>query len=61
MVGLPARGKSYLSAKAVSFLKWQGLTAEVFNVGRYRREQTSVEQSGRADFFASRENGEGTN
>ncbi|BGP22653.1 Fructose-2,6-bisphosphatase [Rhodotorula toruloides] len=35
MVGLPARGKSYLSNKLQRYLLW--LEYEVFNVGQYRR------------------------
>lgn len=37
MVGLPARGKSLIAGKVVRFLKWQSVTAKVFNVGSYRR------------------------
>jgi broad specificity phosphatase PhoE/predicted kinase len=61
MVGLPARGKSYLGNKIVSYLKWMGVQAKLFNVGKFRRaklanppaltRQNSVRQS--ADFFKS--------
>lgn len=37
MVGLPARGKSYIVTKLVRYLKWTGFHCEVFNVGSYRR------------------------
>ncbi len=37
MVGLPARGKSYIVKMLVRYLKWTGFEAEVFNVGSYRR------------------------
>ena len=38
MVGLPARGKSYLVKMLIRYLRWSGFDAEVFNVGSYRRE-----------------------
>eukprot|EP01035_Chromulina_nebulosa_P017176 gene17176-22692_t len=37
MVGLPARGKSYLVKMIIRYLKWTGFECEVFNVGSYRR------------------------
>ncbi|KAG0152180.1 hypothetical protein CROQUDRAFT_650257 [Cronartium quercuum f. sp. fusiforme G11] len=39
MVGLPARGKSYLSNKLQRYLKWLEFSVKVFNVGQYRRER----------------------
>ncbi|KAJ8245564.1 hypothetical protein GJAV_G00272120 [Gymnothorax javanicus] len=38
MVGLPARGKTYMSKKLTRYLNWTGLPTKVFNVGEYRRE-----------------------
>src|SRR5260221_4906344 len=38
MVGLPARGKSYIARKLARFLRWLGHETRVFNVGAYRRE-----------------------
>lgn len=38
MVGLPARGKSYISKKLVTMLNWIGLNSKVFNIGVYRRQ-----------------------
>jgi len=38
MVGLPARGKTYLSLKIATYLEWLGYNAKVFNVGEKRRE-----------------------
>ena len=38
MVGLPARGKSYISKMLMRYLKWTGFECELFNVGSYRRE-----------------------
>jgi len=37
MVGLPARGKTYISRKLARFLNWTGVKAKVFNIGMYRR------------------------
>lgn len=39
MVGLPARGKSYIVKMMIRYLSWTGLEAQVFNVGAYRRAQ----------------------
>lgn len=38
MVGLPARGKSYLVKMIMRYLKWTGFECKVFNVGSYRRQ-----------------------
>src|SRR5690606_17902 len=38
MVGLPARGKSFLARKLARYLSWLGHPTRVFNVGGYRRE-----------------------
>lgn len=37
MVGLPARGKSYIVKMTIRYLKWIGFEAKEFNVGSYRR------------------------
>ncbi|KAL1992722.1 hypothetical protein VTN49DRAFT_3478 [Thermomyces lanuginosus] len=37
MVGLPARGKSLIAGKALRYLSWVGIPAQIFNVGSYRR------------------------
>ena len=37
MVGLPARGKSYVVKMLLRYLTWTGFEAEVFNVGSLRR------------------------
>lgn len=39
MVGLPARGKTYIARKLARYLAWTGYNTEVFNVGNYRRER----------------------
>ncbi|KAF8484392.1 bifunctional 6-phosphofructo-2-kinase/fructose-2,6-bisphosphate 2-phosphatase [Gautieria morchelliformis] len=48
MVGLPARGKSFLSNKLMRYLKWLEYEVKVFNVGQLRRTRAKVrrEQSG---------------
>ncbi|GJN88679.1 hypothetical protein Rhopal_001645-T1 [Rhodotorula paludigena] len=48
MVGLPARGKSYLSNKLQRYLLWLEYQVKVFNVGQYRRQKyrEMAEQSG---------------
>ena len=38
LVGLPARGKSFVSRKLQSFLRWSGSQTKIFNVGKYRRQ-----------------------
>ena len=37
MVGLPARGKSYITKKIQRYLSWQQYSARIFNVGNRRR------------------------
>ncbi|KAE8449726.1 hypothetical protein EG329_007501 [Mollisiaceae sp. DMI_Dod_QoI] len=37
MVGLPARGKSYITKKIARYLSWQQHEARIFNVGNRRR------------------------
>ena len=38
MVGLPGRGKSYISRRLELFMSWLGDNVKVFNVGKYRRQ-----------------------
>uniref|UniRef100_A0A8B9H986 6-phosphofructo-2-kinase/fructose-2,6-biphosphatase 3 n=1 Tax=Astyanax mexicanus TaxID=7994 RepID=A0A8B9H986_ASTMX len=51
MVGLPARGKTYISRKLTRYLNWVGMPTKVFNVGEYRRE--AVKHYSSYDFFKS--------
>ena len=37
MVGLPARGKSYIARQLSKYLNWLGVDTELFNAGEYRR------------------------
>jgi broad specificity phosphatase PhoE/predicted kinase len=39
MVGLPARGKTFIGRKVARYLSWLGYHARVFNVGAYRRQR----------------------
>ncbi len=57
MVGLPARGKSFLARKVCRYLRWLGQDARIFNVGNYRRER--IGQHKPASFFDPN-NSEGT-
>lgn len=49
MVGLPARGKSYIVKMIMRYLRWTGIKSEIFNVGNYRRKMDFAAVS--ADFF----------
>ena len=49
MVGLPARGKTYVARKLARYLNWLGYRTRVFNVGEYRRRELGARQ--RQDFF----------
>lgn len=59
MVGLPARGKSYLSNKLMRYLKWLEYDVKVFNVGQLRRtrarqqaQQAGIRENHTAEFFS---------
>ncbi|XP_017265213.1 6-phosphofructo-2-kinase/fructose-2,6-bisphosphatase 2 [Kryptolebias marmoratus] len=49
MIGLPARGKTYMSKKLTRYLNWLGVPTKVFNLGEYRREAVKSYKS--YDFF----------
>jgi len=54
MVGLPARGKSFIARKIKAYLTWRGLPCRVFNAGKYRRKCSDgkkIEATSRADYF----------
>ncbi|KAJ2975082.1 hypothetical protein NQ176_g5719 [Zarea fungicola] len=42
MVGLPARGKSYITKKLQRYLSWQQHSARIFNVGNRRRNAAGI-------------------
>lgn len=49
MVGLPARGKSYITKKISNYCQWLNIHNRIFNVGNKRRHICEDEQN--ADFF----------
>ena len=49
MVGLPARGKTFIASKLARYLRWLGVQTRVFNCGVYRREQIGAEM--KSEFF----------
>jgi len=53
MVGLPARGKTFIAQKLWMYLSWIGLRVRTFNNGKYRRKLFSDETVGTTsqDFF----------
>jgi len=53
MVGLPARGKTYIAKKLARYLNWIGVTTKVFNVGEFRRKLYGTVNC-KHDFFDSK-------
>ncbi|KAN0060351.1 Fructose-2,6-bisphosphatase [Thecaphora frezii] len=58
MVGLPARGKSYVANRVLKYLRWLEYDVKVFNVGQLRRalartkfRQSGVKEDHTANFF----------
>jgi broad specificity phosphatase PhoE len=52
MVGLPARGKTFISRKIARYLTWLGYQVKSFNIGQYRRRnQTQTVGNQSAKFF----------
>ncbi|KAI9699264.1 MAG: hypothetical protein M1836_002874 [Candelina mexicana] len=55
MVGLPARGKSYVTRKLARYLNWLQHNTEIFNVGERRRVaaggQTPFQQASQTDYL----------
>jgi broad specificity phosphatase PhoE/predicted kinase len=45
MVGLPARGKTYIARRLHRYLSWRGHPTRLFNVGEYRRHNLGKSQS----------------
>ncbi|OAF67916.1 hypothetical protein A3Q56_04345 [Intoshia linei] len=45
MVGLPARGKSYISYRLSRHLNWIGINTKIFNLGTYRRNHVKIKDS----------------
>ena len=42
LVGLPARGKSFIARKLWNYLTWRGNQCRIFNVGKYRRQAAAA-------------------
>jgi len=54
LVGLPARGKSYIAYKLMGYLRWRGLNANLFNVGRHRRQVAEAAHAPQSsDYFSA--------
>lgn len=51
LVGLPARGKSYVANKLTAMLRWRGIGCRSYNVGASRRKAVAEQQT--ADFFSA--------
>ncbi|SNX84336.1 probable FBP26 - fructose-2,6-bisphosphatase [Melanopsichium pennsylvanicum] len=58
MVGLPARGKSYVANRVLKYLRWLEYDVKVFNVGQLRRalarakyNQSGIKEDHTASFF----------
>jgi 6-phosphofructo-2-kinase len=51
MVGLPARGKSYITKKIQRYLSWQQHNSRIFNVGNRRRVAAGVVNHCKPDDF----------
>ncbi|PWN52469.1 bifunctional 6-phosphofructo-2-kinase/fructose-2,6-bisphosphate 2-phosphatase [Violaceomyces palustris] len=58
MVGLPARGKSYVANRVLKYLRWLEYDVKVFNVGQLRRalarsklKQSGIKEDHTASFF----------
>lgn len=51
MVGLPARGKSYITKKINNYLTWSGYNTKLFNVGNKRRTQAEGNEVHNFNFF----------
>ncbi|CAI5440044.1 unnamed protein product [Caenorhabditis angaria] len=52
LVGLPARGKTYISHKLCRYLNWIGIKTRAFNVGEYRRKACNLGEEGEFEFFS---------
>lgn len=45
LVGLPARGKTFISQKLARYLNWIGCNTRTFDVGHYRRHSIGAKQT----------------
>jgi predicted kinase len=51
MVGLPARGKSYIVKMIMRYLRWTGFETKLYNVGSFRRQMGHA--SADSNFFSA--------
>jgi 6-phosphofructo-2-kinase/fructose-2,6-biphosphatase len=51
LVGLPARGKTFICNKIMCYFNWLGHPTRHFNVGNYRRQQAGDGSQQKAEFF----------
>ena len=51
LVGLPARGKTFICNKIMCYFNWLGHPTRHFNVGNYRRQQAPPGSQQKAEFF----------
>lgn len=51
MVGLPGRGKSFISKRICRYFNWKGIPCKVFNAGNYRRQQLGAKETAGAAFY----------
>lgn len=51
MIGLPARGKTYMAKKLTRYLNWIGIDTKEFNVGEYRRKAAVNLFTSSSEFF----------
>ena len=49
MIGLPARGKTYIARKVARYLRWINYRTRVFCLARYRQDKYGHKQA--AEFF----------
>ncbi|CCA70859.1 related to 6-phosphofructo-2-kinase [Serendipita indica DSM 11827] len=52
VAGLPARGKTHISRSLERYLRWNGVTTEVFSLGDYRRKTLGHAKALPADYFS---------
>ena len=55
MVGLPARGKSFISHKLEAFLNWSGQSTRIFNAGQKRRKESVTQADPQSPDAVARE------
>lgn len=51
VAGLPARGKTHISRSLERYLKWNGVTTEVYSLGDYRRKTLGHAKDLPSDYF----------